>query len=83
VTIDLILELTARVVLYCFVKNIPRFVEIIAGIKQAIDFHAAARPFLYFVDAARRVFGFFVRPCRTSALVGQNGLIVQELLLKH
>jgi hypothetical protein len=30
-------------VLYCLCKNVSRFVEIIAGIKQAIDLHAIAR----------------------------------------
>jgi hypothetical protein len=30
-------------VLYCLCKNVSRFIEIIAGIKQAIDLHAIAR----------------------------------------
>jgi hypothetical protein len=40
-------------VLYCLCKDVSRFVEIIAGIKQAIDLHAIARPFLDFVEVAR------------------------------
>jgi hypothetical protein len=32
--------------LNCLGKNVPRFVEIIAGVKQAIDLRAVTRPFL-------------------------------------
>jgi hypothetical protein len=41
-----------RPVLYRLRKNVASFVEIIAGIEQAIDLHAVARPFLDFVDLA-------------------------------
>jgi hypothetical protein len=52
--------------LNCLGKNVRRFVEIIAGVKPAIDLRAVTRPFLDFVEVARigdqRVFGFLVGP---------------------
>ena len=39
--------------LYRLGENVPRFVEIIASIKQAIDFRAVTGPFLDFGEVAR------------------------------
>jgi hypothetical protein len=41
-----------RGLLYRLRKNVPRFVEIIACIEQAIDLRVVARPFLDFVEVA-------------------------------
>jgi hypothetical protein len=41
-------------VLYCLCKNVPRFVEIIAGIKQAIDFRVIFGPLLDLVKNCGR-----------------------------
>ena len=63
--------------LYRLGKNVPCFVEIVARIKQAIDFRVVARPFLDFVEVSRigdqGVFGLLVGPIvrRRQASVGE------------
>jgi hypothetical protein len=52
-------------------KNVPRFVEIIARIKQAIDLHAVARPFLDFVEVARIGDGSLVSSSDQSPVISE------------
>ena len=53
-------------VLYCLCKNVPRFIEIIAGIQQAIDLRTIFGPLLDLVKIAvvrtERVGGLLVGP---------------------
>jgi hypothetical protein len=72
-----------RPMLYCLCKNVPSFVEIIAGIKQAIDLHAIARPFFDFVEVAHigdsRVLSFFVGPIARHFIKGLDAFQGQHI----
>ena len=46
--------MASRPLPYRLAKKGLALIEIVAGIKQAIDLHAVARPFLDFVEVARK-----------------------------